>query len=102
MKTLLRKSVIAATLLMTFAASAVPALAQDNVPVYRKAANPSIGITVANAAGAGYTIKDQKGNVVLQGTVKDDKTFFIPTGKLTKGTYRFVMGSLVLQEFIIK
>jgi len=100
MKTLLRKSAIAAALLMTLAASAVQA--QDNVPVYLKATNPSIGIAVANATGASFAIKDQKGNVVLQGTVKNDKTFFISTGKLNKGTYRFVMGSLVLQEFIIK
>ncbi|WP_157976839.1 hypothetical protein [Taibaiella helva] len=100
MKTLLRKTAIAAALLMTLTASAVQA--QDNVPVYLKAANPSIGITVANATGASFAIKDQKGNIVLQGTVKNDKTFFIPTGKLNKGTYRFVMGNLVLQEFIIK
>lgn len=101
MKTLLRNSVIAASLLLTFAA-ATPAIAQDNVPVYNKAANRSIGITVANATGASFVIKDQKGTVVYQGTVKNDKTFFISTGKLTRGTYRFVVGSLVLQEFVIK
>ncbi|WP_162903022.1 hypothetical protein [Taibaiella koreensis] len=102
MKTLLRKSLIAASFVMTLAASAFPAMAQDNIPVYLKAANPSIGIAVANATGASFAIKDQKGNTVMQGTVKNDKTFFIPTSKLGKGTYRFVMGSLVLQEFIIK
>lgn len=102
MKSFLRKSVIATTLVLSIAASSFSAQAQNNTLVYDKDLNPSIGITVANAAGAAFTIRDKKGNVILQGTVKNDKTFFIPTGKLGKGTYQFFIGGLAIQEFIIK
>lgn len=102
MKTILRKSVIAATLALTLAASSFSTNAAGNTLVYDRESNPTIGITVENATGANFTVKDKKGNVVLQGTVKNDKTFFIPTGKLGKGTYRFFIGHLAIQEFTIK
>lgn len=98
MKTLLRQTAL--TLLL--AAATLSAGAQNNKLVYKQAANPSIGITVANATGTDYKIRDAQGNVVLSGTVKSDKTFYIDTGKLGKGNYRFMIGSLVLQEFEIK
>lgn len=102
MKTFIRKTAIATALILTAAASSFTATAQENKLVYSKTSNPAIGITVDNATGASYSIKDKAGNIVLTGIVKGNKTFYIPTGKLAKGTYRFVMGSLVLQEFEIK
>ncbi len=102
MKTFIRKTAFISTLFLTLAASTFSAAAQDNKLVYKKSDNPSIGITIDNATGASYNIKDEKGNVILSGTVKSDKTFFISTSKLGKGTYRFTMGNLVLQEFEIR
>ncbi len=102
MKTIIRKSVIAASLALTLAASSFSAKAQTNTLVYDRENNPTIGVTVANAVGASFTVKDKKGNIVLQGTVKNDKTFFISTGKLGKGTYKFFIGQLAIQEFTIK
>jgi hypothetical protein len=102
MKTLIRKSVIAATLLFTIAASSFKANAQDDKLVYQRKINTSIGITVANATGADYTIKDKKGNVVHRGKVKSAKTFYIPTGKLGTGTFCFCIGNLLIQEFEVK
>jgi hypothetical protein len=102
MKTFIRKAAIFTSLALTIAASSFTAAAQENKLIYSKTNNPAIGITINNATGASYSIKDKTGKVVLTGTVKNNKTFFIPTGNLAKGTYRFVMGSLVLQEFEIR
>jgi PKD repeat protein len=102
MKTFIRKSVIAATLLLAVAASSFQGNAQDEKLIYNQNHNSTIGITVENAVGANYVIKDKKGNIIYKGTVKSDKTFYIPTAKLGKGEYKFQIGSLVLQEFIIK
>ncbi|MFA6056645.1 MAG: hypothetical protein WC756_00495 [Taibaiella sp.] len=102
MKNIIRKSVIAASFVIAIAASSFNANAQDGKLVYNKTYNTTIGITVENAVGADYVIKDKKGNIIFKGTVKSDKTFYIPTGKLGKGEYQFQIGSLVLQEFIIK
>jgi PKD repeat protein len=102
MKNIIRKSVIAASFVIAIAASSFKANAQEDKLVYNKAHNASIGITVENAVGANYVIKDKKGNIIFKGTVKSDKTFYISTDKLGKGEYQFQIGSLVLQEFIIK
>lgn len=101
MKNLIRKSVIAASFVLAIAASSFHAYAQDKL-VYEKASNSVIGITVANATGAGYVVKDKKGNIVAQGTVKNDKTFFIPTAKLRSGVYQFFISNLAVQEFVIR
>jgi len=102
MKSLMRKSVIAATLTLALAVSSFQSIAQGGTLVYDKSLNSSIGISVPNAVGASYTIKDQRGAVVLEGTVKSDKTFYISTAKLNAGSYRFCIGSLALQQFDIK
>jgi hypothetical protein len=102
MKTLIRKSAIAASLILALAASSFKANAQDNKLVYDITQNSSIGIKVENAVGASYVIKDKKGNIIHKGIVKSDKTFYISISKLGKGEYQFQIGSLVLQEFIIK
>ena len=102
MKTFIRKTAIATALIFTIAASSFQATAQENKLVYSKSNNPAIGITIGNASGASYSIKNKAGNTVLTGIVKDNKIFYIATGKLAKGTYRFVIGSLVLQEFEIR
>lgn len=102
MKTLIRKSAIAAALILALAAPTFRANAQDNKLIYDLAHNTSIGITIENAVGASYVIKDKTGKIIYKGIVKSAKTFYIPTGKLGKGEYRFQIGSLVLQEFIIK
>ena len=101
MKNILRKSFVAASFIIAIAAGSFNANAQGR-PVYDRSVNRSIGITVENATGTGYVITDQKGNVVLDGTITGSKTFFIPTGKLNKGVYRFQIGGNVFQEFIIK
>ncbi|PSK94326.1 hypothetical protein [Taibaiella chishuiensis] len=101
MKTIIRKTVIAASLLLSLTAASFNTFAQDR-PVYDRSVNPSIGIKVENAAGAGYSITDQKGNVVFNGRIAGNKTFYIPTGKLSNGTYRFLVAGNVFQEFVIK
>lgn len=102
MKTIIRKSAIAASLILALAASSFRAQAQDDKLIYDSAHNSAIGITVENAVGANYVIRDKKGNIIYRGTVKNGKTFYIPTVKLGKGEYKFQIGSLILQEFIIK
>src|SRR6218665_3689772 len=98
MKTIIRKAVVAASFVIAIAASSFTTYAQDNKLVYNKSANPSIGITVENADGASYIVKDKKGNVVLQGKVKSNKTFFIPTTKLNAGTYQFFVAGTAVQD----
>lgn len=102
MKTFIRKSVIVATLILAVATSSFQAKAQDEKLIYNQSHNSTIGITVANAVGASYVIKDKKGNIIYTGIIKSDKTFYIATAKLGKGEYKFQIGSLILQEFIIK
>ena len=101
MKNLIRKTALAASLILAVAATSFKANAQDKL-VYDKTHNTAIGITIANATGADYVIKDKRGNIIYRGTVKSDKTFYIPTSKLGKGEYQFQIGCLVLQEFVIK
>lgn len=102
MKTLLRKSAIIAATFIMLTASVFSTQAQGTKLVYNKTYNRTIGITVENATGAAYAIKDKKGNIVLQGTVKSDKTFFVPITKLNTGTYQFYVGNYPIQEFIIE
>ena len=102
MKNIFRKSAIAAAFVIAIASASFNAHATENKLVYDKSQNEKIGITVENATGASYIIKDKSGKVVYQGKVKDNKTFYIPTDKMAKGAYQFQMGSLVLQEFVIK
>jgi hypothetical protein len=102
MKTFIRKSVITASFVLAIATSAFNVNAKNNALVYDKVHNTSIGILVEHATGVQYTIRDKKGNIVLQGKIKDNKTFFLPTSKLSAGTYQFFLGNMVLQEFIIK
>lgn len=98
MKTFIRKSII----VLAIAASAFNTNAKSNMLVYDKAHNTSIGITVEHATGAEYIIRDKKGNLVLRGKIKNNKTFFIPTSKLNSGTYQFFLGNMVVREFVIK
>ncbi|WP_118949666.1 hypothetical protein [Taibaiella helva] len=102
MKTLLRKTAIVTALICATTLSAFSAGAREQKLVYSKARHSTIGITVGNATGAAYMIKDKNGNTVLTGKIKDRKTFFVSTAKLGKGSYRFVIGNLVLQEFEIR
>lgn len=102
MKTFIRKSVIAASFVLVIAAASFGANAKNNTLIYDRAHNTSIGIAVEHGTGAEYTIRDQKGNIVLQGLIKSNKTFFIPTSKLKSGSYLFSLGNVVLQEFVIK
>jgi len=102
MKTFIRKSVIVAASLVILATSVFTLQAQDTRLVYNKAYNNSIGITVENATGSEYAVKDKKGNIVVKGTVKSGKTFFIPISKLNAGTYQFYVGKYAIQEFIIE
>lgn len=102
MKTFIRKSVIAASFVLAITASAFNTNAKNNTLVYDKTYNTSIGITVEHAAGTEYIIRDKKGNIVLQGRIKNNKTFFIPTSKLNPGAYQFLLGDMILQEFVVK
>ncbi|RQO30745.1 hypothetical protein DBR32_08435 [Taibaiella sp. KBW10] len=71
--------------------------------VYDRTANTHIGITPNTAAiGKVYKISDKKGRVILQGTIDSDKTIYIPTRKLSSGSYLFMIGSDVLQNFEVQ
>lgn len=102
MKIIIRKTLTAACFIIAIAASSFKSHAQDGKLVYDKSANPSIGITVDNADGASYVVKDKNGNVVLQGRVKSNKTFYIPTAKLNAGVYQFFIAGTALQDFVIR
>lgn len=101
MKTIIRKSATAAALLLTLAASSLSAQAKSSCPVYKRSLNSKIGVSVENATGAKYKIRNSKGEVVLEGQVKDSGKFYIPTGALAKGVYHFMIGNMVWQEFVI-
>lgn len=79
MKTIVRKIAIAAAFILAVLTSSFNANAQEDNLVYERSANPSIGITIPNAVGASYLIKNQKGTIVYEGKVKSDKTFYIST-----------------------
>lgn len=102
MKTLIRKTTLVAALVTAALISFCPSQAENNKLVYHKACNSSIGITVENAAGADYSIKNDKGNIVVQGKVKSDKTFYIPIAKMNAGSYRFFIGNMIIREFSVK
>jgi hypothetical protein len=70
--------------------------------VYERAVNPYIGITVENAAGQGYVIADKNGKIILKGKISSDKTFFVATSKLAYGSYQFLVGGALMQQFIIQ
>ncbi len=101
MKNLLRQSLIASTLILTLASPSLVS-AQGNALVYDRSTNSSIGIAADNATGCNYEIKDRSGRVVLTGKIKSEKTFYIATGKLNKGSYKFMINGNTLQEFTIK
>ncbi len=102
MKNIIRKSVIAASFVIAITASSFKANAQDTKLVYDKSVNPSIGITIENAIGAIYEVKDKKGNTIMTGKVKSDKTFYITTSKLNAGAYKFYVSNTAIQDFVIK
>jgi hypothetical protein len=102
MKTIIRKTAIVAAFIFTIAASSFKANAQEDNLVYERNTNPSIGITIPNAVGASFSIKDQKGTVVYSGKVKSVKTFYIPTKKLGTGKFYFYVGSVAMQSFQVK
>src|SRR5690606_18536825 len=101
MKTLLRKSILTASMFLLAAATS-PLSAQEEKLVYHKEHNPSIGIKVENAVGARYEVRDDRGNIVLQGTIKNAKTFYISTAKLVKGSFTFYIGSYKIQDFTVR
>lgn len=73
-----------------------------NIMVYERTLNPSIGITAGNANGAIYTITDENGKVVMTGSIRSSKTFYIATGKFGSGLYCFRIGGQVMQQFIVR
>jgi len=102
MKTIIRKTAIVAAFIFAAATSSFKANAQEDNLVYERRSNPSIGITIPNAVGASFLIKDQKGTIVYEGKVKSDKTFYIPTKKLGTGKFYFYVGSIAVQSFQVK
>ena len=99
MKPFIQKTAAIVLLITTLLASSFTGNAQKLV--YKKSYNSSIGITVENAAGAAYAIKDKSGKTVVQGKVKDNKTFYISTGNLNTGDYQFCIGNMTIQEFSV-
>ncbi len=89
-----------AILLLTTTAAAQ---AQDEILVYSRRLNRSIGITpMANAVGTSYSVVDAQGTAVLSGKINTSNTFFLSTSRLKKGMYRFMIGSTNAQSFMIK
>ena len=101
MKSIIRKSIVAATLLLAVTASSFSVQAKSSRPIYDRSVNSAIGITVENATGAKFEIRNSKGEIVHTGRVKSNNKFYIPTSKLGKGTYSFVIGDTILKEFVI-
>jgi len=102
MKAFLRKTAVAAAILLSATSFSFTANAQGEKLVYHKDNDAAIGITVENATGAEFVIRDKKGRVVHRGIVKSARTFYISTEKLNKGDYQFQIGNLVLQEFSVR
>jgi len=99
MKTSISRFMIATALLF----SPVLANAKGTMLNYERSNNPTIAITPGNyyTIGRVYKIGNQEGKVVLQGNIKSTGTFHIPTRKLHKGRYHFVIDGQVLQLFSI-
>lgn len=81
--------------------SSTVASAQNKL-VYDRSVNPIIGITVDNIQNNTiYVVKDQNGNVVKKGTVKQGGKIAIATNNLKSGQYSFeIMGDKY--EFVIE
>lgn len=81
--------------------SSTVASAQNKL-VYDRSVNPIIGITVDNIQNNTiYVVKDQNGNVVKKGTVKQGGKISIATNNLKSGQYSFeIMGDKY--EFVIE
>ena len=75
----------------------------ENVLVYGRRVNPTIGITPqANAVGRAYTIVNKHGKVVKRGKIKTKKTFYVATKSLKDGTYCFSIGEYSIQQFEVR
>jgi hypothetical protein len=99
MKNSFKKSAIAASLLFVLAAASFKSQAQEVTSFNDTYTNVSVAITVKNADGAAYVIKNEKGLVVYTGRIKNNKTFHIPGRKLGVGTFYFYVGNQVYQTF---
>ena len=102
MKNIILKSAFILTVLLTATALTVSARS-NNTLTYNRFSNPQIGVTAVNkhTVGRNYTICDERGKVVIKGTIRSAETFYISTQKLTNGTYIFKIDGETVQEFII-
>lgn len=95
----MKKVIVTAALLTTLGFTSFANNAKS--PVYDKAANPTIGITIKNVHnGTEFYVKDKNGNVIKKGKVKNGQTITIETKDLKAGTYVFeILGDR--KEFIV-
>lgn len=99
MNNIITKSILAFALFISVNAAS----ARGTSYSYSRSLNTTIGITAGNRAAVGgiYKIQDGSGRVVLQGRIKSADTFYIPTDKLSNGTYVFSVDGYGLQQFSI-
>jgi hypothetical protein len=102
MKTILRKSAIAASLIIALAAASFQSHAENGSLDNEITSNVSVAIKVKNAVGAAFVIKNEKGTVVYEGTVKNNKTFYIPGRKLGAGTFYIQVANAATHTFQVQ
>jgi len=103
MNNIILKSIIAATLILSVNVASARGASANTSYNYSRNTNAQIGITPANnvAIGGMYKIQDASGKVVLQGRIKSADTFYIPTDKLSNGTYLFSVDGYSLKQFSV-
>jgi len=100
MKPIIRKTVLAATLVLALAASSFPVNATDNP--YDNQVYYTTYIAIRNASKDSFTIKDAAGNIVLSGKITNKKNFTIKAEKLSTGTYQLYMGDVLTKKFDVQ
>lgn len=102
MKNIILRSALILTVLTGAALTA--SARSTNTLTYNRFSNPQIGVTAVNkhTIGRSYTICDEKGKVVMKGTIRSAETFYISTQKLSNGTYTFKIDGESVQEFTIR
>lgn len=75
--------------------------AAGRLMVYERSLNPVIGITAGHAEGNAYVITDDHSRIVLSGTLRPGRTFYLSTARLAPGRYCFRLGDQ-MHYFIIR
>ena len=100
MKTIVRKTAIAASLIIALAVSSFTTVNAGKT-IYDNEVYQTTNITIRSTNENTYTIKDVFGNVIEKGAIKNKQNVSIQT-QLPEGTYVLYLGDKLVKEFEVK